>query len=98
MKEWFIKKACLRYVIEKEMNKVRFSKQGQQSKKVEKGVPFVVIYHSLLDKLSCIIHKNLYLLFINEEVKNVFTPGSIVSYRSARKTNSYLVRARNSTP
>ena len=98
MKEWFIKKACLRYVIEKEMNKVRFSKHGQQSKKVEKGVPFVVTYHSLLDKLSCIIHKNLYLLFINEEVKNVFTPGSIVSYRSARKTNSYLVRARNSTP
>ena len=95
MKEWFIKKAYPGSVIEKEMNKVRFSKQGQKSKKVEKGVPFAMTYHALLNKLSSIIHRNLYLLFINEEVTNVFT---IVSYRSARKTSSYLVRARNSTP
>ena len=98
MKEWFIKKAYPGSVIEKEMNKVCFSKQGQKSKKVEKGVPFAMTYHALLNKLSSIIHRNLYLLFINEEIKNVFTPGSIVSYRSARKTSSYLVRARNSTP
>ena len=31
---------------------------------------------------------------MNQEVKNVFTPGPIVSYRSARKINSYLVRAK----
>ena len=28
------------------------------------------------------------------QVKNVFTPGAIVSYRSARKISSYLVRAK----
>ena len=31
---------------------------------------------------------------MNQEVKNVFTPGSIVSIRSARKINRYLVRAK----
>ena len=31
---------------------------------------------------------------MNQEVKNVFTPGTIVSYRSARKISSHLVRAK----
>ena len=48
----------------------------------------------ILSKLSSIIRWNLYLLYMNQEVKNVFTPGPIVSYRSARKINSYLVRAK----
>ena len=67
------------------MKKVRFSEQGQKPKKVEKGVPFVVTYHALLSKLSSIIHRDLYLLYMNQEVKNVFTPVPIMSYRSARK-------------
>ena len=68
--------------------------QGQKRKKVEKVVPFVVTYQPLLSKLSPIIHRNLYLLHMNQEVKNVFTPGPIVSYRSTRKISSYLVRAK----
>ena len=66
-------------VIDKEMKKVRFSEQGQKSKKVEKGVPFVVTYHPLLSKLSSIIHRDLYLLYMNQKVKNVFIPVPIVS-------------------
>ena len=31
---------------------------------------------------------------MNQEVKNVFTPGPIVSYRCAKKISSYLVRAK----
>ena len=42
MKEWFIKRGYPESVIDKEMKKVCFSEQGQKSKKVEKGVPFVV--------------------------------------------------------
>ena len=76
------------------MKKVFFSNQCQTSKKFEKGVPFVVTYHPLLNELSSIIHRNLYLLYMNQEVKNVFTRGSIVSFRSARKITSYLVRAK----
>ena len=70
------------------MKKVRFPKQGQKSKKVEKGVPLVVTYHLILNKLFSIIHRNLYVLYMNQEVKNVFTPGPTVSYRSARKISS----------
>ena len=76
------------------MKKVRFSEQGQKPKKVEKVVPFVVTYHPLLSKLPSIIHRNLHLLHMNQEVKNVFTIVPIVSYRSARKISSYLVRAK----
>ena len=94
MKEWFIKRGYLEPVIEKDMKKVRFFNQGQKSKKVEKGVPFVVTYHPLLNKLSSIIHRNFYLLYMNQEVKNGFTPGPIVSYRSATKISSHLVRAK----
>ena len=39
------------------------------------------------------MHRNLCPLYINQEVKNVFTPGPIMSYRIARKISSYLVRA-----
>ena len=59
MKEWFIKRGYPESIIDKKMKKVRFSEQGQKSKKVEKGVPFVVTYHPLLSKLSSIIHRNL---------------------------------------
>ena len=31
---------------------------------------------------------------MNQEVKNVFTPGSTVSFKSATKISSYLVRAK----
>ena len=42
MKQRFIKRDNPESVIQKEMKKVRFSKQGQKSKKVEKGAPFVL--------------------------------------------------------
>ena len=86
MKECFIKGGYPESVIEKERKKVCFSKQGENSKRVEEGVPFVVTYHSRLTKLSSIIHKNLYLLYVS--------PGSIVSFRSAGKISNYLVRAK----
>ena len=38
------------------------------------------------------IHTSLYLLYMNREVKNGFTPGPIESYRNARKISSYLLR------
>ena len=48
------------------MKKVRFSPANLQNEKREKGVPFVVSYHPVLN--------------------------SLVSFRSARKLSSYLVR------
>ena len=94
MKEWFIKMGYPESVIEKEIEKVCFSEQGQKTKKVEKEAPFVATYDPLLNKLSSIIHRNLCLLYMNQEVKDSFTPGVIVSYISALKISSYLVRAK----
>ena len=42
MKEWFIKRGYPETLIEKEMNKVKFSRDSRNTRKVEKGVPFVV--------------------------------------------------------
>ena len=80
--------------MKKKWKKVHFSKQGQKSKTFEKGVPFVVTYHPLLNKLSSVIHRNLYLLYMNQEVKNIFTQVPIVSFKNATKVSSYLVTAK----
>ena len=50
--------------------------------KVEKGV-----------SVGKIIYNDLYLLHMNEELKDLSTPGPMVSFRSSRKINRYLVRA-----
>ena len=36
----------------------------------------------------------MYLLYMDKEVKTVFTPGSMISFWSSRKLSSYLVRAK----
>ena len=41
-----------------------------------------------------VIDKYLNLLYMNNEVKRVFTPKPMISFRSARKLSSYLVRAK----
>ena len=46
----------------------------------------------MLKRLPAIIHRNLYLLYMNEECKRVFTPGPMVAFRGTRKISSYLVR------
>ena len=59
-----------------------------------KGIPLVVTYHSLLKSLSAIITKNLSILHLDKEMKKVFTPPTMVSFRISRKLNSYLFRAK----
>ena len=51
-------------------------------------------YHPLLKSLSAIIDKNLSILCMDKEVRKVFNPRPMVSFRSANKSNSYLVRAK----
>ena len=48
----------------------------------------------LLKTIRKMIHDNLYLLYMDEELKHLFTPGPMVSFRSSRKISSYLVRAK----
>ena len=71
------------------MCKVRFdSENGRFNNKQEKGVPFVVIFHPHLKVLQRILDKHLHLLYMNNEVKRVFTPKAMVSLRSSRKISS----------
>ena len=96
MKSWFLKRGYPERLIDKEMKKVKFNHShfiGKHNSK--KGIPLVVTYHPLLKSLSKIISKNcLHLLYKDEEVKRVFTPGTMISFRSPKKVSSYLVRAK----
>ena len=60
--------------------------------KTENGLPFVIIFHPKLQIVQKITNKSLYLLYMNKEVKNAFTPEPSISYRSFPKPSSYLGR------
>ena len=91
MKSWFLKRGYPENMIDEEMKKVKFSEKGSSNSEGSKGVPFVVTYHP---SLNCIIKDNLNILYMNREAKAVFSPGLMVSFRSARRISSYLVRAK----
>ena len=94
MKSWFLKRSCPEYFTDTEMKKVNFKSREKTEKSKFKGVPFVVTYHPSINFLHKIIRNNTYLLYMNEEVKNLFLPGPMVSFRGARKLRSYLLRAK----
>ena len=75
------------------MKKVSFGENRSKTKSVT-GMPFVVTYHPRLKALGKIIHENLNLLNMNDEFKDTFTPGPMVSFRTSQKLSSYLVRAK----
>ena len=82
------------HLVDTVMKKAKFKPREKTEKRKLKGVPFVVTYHPSLKCLHKIIRGNTYLLYMNEEVKNLFPPGPMVSFRGARKLSSYLVRAK----
>ena len=51
-------------------------------------------YHPKLKSINKIILKYLDLPYMDKEVKRVFTPKLVISFRSARKLSSYLVTAK----
>ena len=55
--------------------------------------PFVVTYHPLLKSFQSLINKHLNILYLDENAKEVFMPGPMVTFHSIRKLSSYLVRA-----
>ena len=67
------------------MDKVIFSGNTRRNKRERKGVHFVTTY-----QLS--LNQNLYILYMNEEGKSIFTPAPMISFRSTRNLSSYLVR------
>ena len=55
---------------------------------------FCAAYHPMINNSKKVTRDNKYLLNMNEEFRKTFSPGSMVSFRSARKLSSYLVRAK----
>ena len=59
-----------------------------------KGIPLVITYYPLIEDFASVIRKHLYILYLNKEVKEVFTPDSMVSFQGARKLGSCLIMAK----
>ena len=95
MKSSFVKREYPEKLIDSEIRKVKFNiRETNRKNKSKNGVPFIVTYHPLLNSLYGIIRKNLYLLNMDQRVKEVFSSQPMVSFCSARKLSSYLVRVK----
>ena len=97
MKSWFSVRGYPEYLVESEMKKVKFESKNKNTKnrgKSLKVVPFVMTYYPKLKSIKKVIHKYLDHLYMDNEVKRMFTPKPMISFRSARKLSSYLVRAK----
>ena len=95
MKSWFLKRGHPENIINREMEKVKFKKQVFSRRGVvTKEVPLVIMYHPLLKSVGTILYKHLYLLHMDKELKKVFPVAPIVSFKSARKLSSHLVRVK----
>ena len=76
------------------MKRIVFGKTDKTREDSTKGVPFVVTFHPKLTFLAKKIKELSKYLHLDLEVKAVFTPVPMVSFRSARKIKDYLVRAK----
>ena len=94
MKSWFQRRCNPEDVINSEMKQMVFPGNFGKSSNKNKCIPFVLIYYPLLKNVNCIIRKHIDLLSMNEELKKVFQPGSMVLFRSPKNVRSYLVRAK----
>ena len=76
------------------MGKVCFPKSTESKSKSQesKGVPLVITFHLKFQSIGQLLNKQLHILYMDQETKNVFTPGPMATFRSARKLSSYLVR------
>ena len=96
LRSWFLEQGYPEKIIKTEMNKVKLNVDNKRwNNRQKKRIPFAVAFHPKLKVLQSIINKHLYLLYINNEVKRVFTSKPMVSFRSSRKiSSSNLVRAK----
>ena len=58
------------------------------------GVPLTIVFHLLLKHLSLVIKKNLHILYLDIQVRKVYTQEPFVAFRTGRNLSSYLVRAK----
>ena len=97
LKSWFVKRRYPKSLIESQIERVMSVKREDLFKRGRRkvtGVPLVVTFHPLFDKLSSVLKNNLHLLHSDKEVQKVFSPPPFVSFRTARNIKNHLVRAK----
>ena len=94
MKLWFLNRGYPKWLIDKEVEKANFLCTSRKRDTKMKGILLVITYHPLDKDFGCVIRNHLYILYLSKEVKEIFTPGPMVSFRGARKLESYLVTAK----
>ena len=81
-------------LVRSETKKVKFTSNVKNRNRGKYVIGFSFVYHPRLKSLNNILIKNLYLPYMDKEVKKVFTPKPMISFRSTRKLSNYLVRAK----
>ena len=82
MKLWFLKRGYPENIVDQELGKVGSSESSRRTNKKDKGVCLVATYHPLLQNIGKIFHRHLDLLYTDQEVERVFTPGPMASFCS----------------
>ena len=67
------------------MGKVKFQCTSRKRDTKMKGILLVITYHPLPKEFTSVIRKHLYILCLIKEVKEIFTPGTMVSFQWAKK-------------
>ena len=68
MKLWFLNRGYPKWLIDTEMEKVKFPRTSRKRDTEMKGIPLVITYHHLLKDFATVIRKHLYILCLNKEV------------------------------
>ena len=94
MISWFLKRCYPESIMRIELEKIKFRQRSVGRREgTAKEVSLVLTYHPLLKSVGAIIHKHLYLLHMDKEVKRVLTTAPIICFKSSQKLRKYLVRA-----
>ena len=85
LKDWLLARDYPQKVVSEQIDKVVFGKQPTRKDTSEQGVSLVLTCHPKPKDLDNLIKDLQLFLYSDSEVKIVFSPAPIVSYRSARK-------------
>ena len=64
-----------KWLIDTEVEKVKFPCTLRKKDTKMKGILLVITYHPLLKDFASVVRKHLYILYLNKEVKEIFTTG-----------------------
>ena len=86
MKLWFLKRGYPENIVDQELGKGESFESPRRTNKKDKGACLVATYHPLLQNIGRIFHRHLDLLYTDQEVERVFTPGPMASFCNTRKS------------